>query len=136
MGPKTARPPPVTSPAGLRSTGRASGTWPWSTSPTGNLSVIAALTQKDGRVVLSYALREDYWDKGLAPEACRAVVRYGFEQLRLEEIRTGTWAENRAWRAMMQKLGMTLREVGCNEDGGEVRYAASREEFFTLTSKD
>jgi [ribosomal protein S5]-alanine N-acetyltransferase len=87
------------------------------------------LTERDGRVVLSYALREDYWCQGLAPEACRAVLRYGFEQLGLEEIGSGTRAENRAWRGMMEKLGMTLREVGCGEGGEEVRYAASREEF-------
>jgi hypothetical protein len=38
---------------------------------------------------------------------------------------------------MMEKLGMTLREVGCGEDGGEVRYGASREEFLEVTaSKD
>ena len=74
-------------------------------------------------------MREDYWCKGLAPEACRAVLRYGFEQLGLEEIGTGTRVENRAWRGMMEKLGMTLREIGCGEDGGEVRYAASQEEL-------
>jgi hypothetical protein len=53
------------------------------------------------------------------------VLRYGFEQLELEQIGT----ENRAWRGMMKKLGMTLREVGCSEDGGEVRYAGTREGF-------
>jgi [ribosomal protein S5]-alanine N-acetyltransferase len=53
------------------------------------------LTERNGRVVLSYALREDYWCKGLAPEACRAVLRYGFEQLGLEDIGTGTWSKTR-----------------------------------------
>jgi hypothetical protein len=30
---------------------------------------------------------------------------------------------------MMEKLGMYLREVGCGKDGGEVRYANTREGF-------
>ena len=30
---------------------------------------------------------------------------------------------------MMEKLGMTLQEVGCGEDGREVRYAGTREGF-------
>jgi [ribosomal protein S5]-alanine N-acetyltransferase len=103
--------------------------------PDGELIGHCGLTQKDGRVVLSYALREDYWCKGLAPEACRAVLRYGFEQLGLEEIGTGTHAENRAWRGMMERLGMTLQEVRPGEDGEEeVRYAASPEEFLSVTA--
>jgi [ribosomal protein S5]-alanine N-acetyltransferase len=98
--------------------------------PDGELIGHCGLTEKDGRIVLSYALRADYWCKGLAPEACTAMLRYGFEQLGLEEIETGTRAENRAWQGMMEKLGLTLREVGCGEDGEkEVHYAATREEF-------
>jgi RimJ/RimL family protein N-acetyltransferase len=56
---------------------------------------VLATTEGEGRIVLSYALREDYWCKGLAPEACRAALRYGFEQLGLEEIGTSTRAETR-----------------------------------------
>ena len=91
---------------------------------------VLATTEGEGRIVLSYALREDYWCKGLAPEACRAMLRYGFEQLGLEEIGTSTRAENRAWRGMMEKLEMPLGELRCGDNGEEeVRYAASREEF-------
>ncbi len=97
--------------------------------PDGELVGRCGLTERDGRIVLSYALREDYWCKGLAPEACKAVLQYGFEQLEFEEIGTETQAENRAWRSMMEKLGMTLQEVGCGEEGGEVRYAGTREGF-------
>ncbi len=79
--------------------------------------------EDSGRILLSYALREDYWCMGLAPETCRAVLRYAFEELGLDEVWTATRAENRAWRGMMERLGMTLRETA----GEEVRYAAPRE---------
>jgi ribosomal-protein-alanine N-acetyltransferase len=81
--------------------------------------------EDSGRILLSYALREDYWCMGLAPEACRAVLHYAFETLGLDEVWTATRAENRAWRGMMERLGMTLRET----IGEEVRYTASREEL-------
>lgn len=97
--------------------------------PDGELIGHCGLTERDGRVLLSYALRKDYWCRGLAPEAAAAVLSYGFEELGLEEIWTGTGTENRAWRGMMERLGMTLRETGHTVSGEEVCYAVSQEEF-------
>ena len=84
------------------------------------------LTEQGGRVVLAYALHKDYWCRGLAPEACNAILEYGFGVLRVEEIWTETQAKNYAWRSMMEKLGMTLRETKLTNSGVEVHYAASR----------
>lgn len=96
----------------------------------GELVGHCGLTQRDGGFLLAYALRKDYWCMGLAPEACRAVVRYGFEDLGLEEIRTEIPADNHPWRAMAERLGMTLRETARIETGEQVAcYALSREEF-------
>jgi RimJ/RimL family protein N-acetyltransferase len=50
----------------------------------------------------------------------------------LEEIWTGTRAENSAWRGMMEKLGMTFREAEYSGDGEEVLYAVLREEFLDV----
>ena len=100
--------------------------------PDGQLVGHCGLTERDGRVFLSYALRKEHWCKGLAPEACRAMLSYGFKELGLREIWTGTRAENRAWQGMMEKLGMTLRETERAGYGEEVRYAALREEFFGI----
>ncbi|QYJ16797.1 Acetyltransferase [Rubrobacter xylanophilus DSM 9941] len=91
----------------------------------GRLIGHCGLERREGRVVLSYALHKDHWCKGLAPEACREVLRYGFEELGIEEVWTATRPENRAWRGMMERLGMGLREEG----SGEVRYAVSRGDF-------
>src|SRR3954452_4120324 len=87
------------------------------------------LMKRDGCTVLVYALSKNHWCKGLVPEACDAVLRYAFEVLELKEIWTGTKAENSAWRDMMEKLGMTLRETKCTGEGEEVRYAVSRERY-------
>ena len=97
--------------------------------PDGELIGHCGLAERDGRIILAYALCKDHWCKGLAPEALGAVLRYGFEGLGLEEIWTGTRPENSAWRSMMEKLGMTLREIERTGDGVEVLYALSSEEF-------
>jgi RimJ/RimL family protein N-acetyltransferase len=87
---------------------------------------------RDDGALLSYALSKDYWCKGLVPEACRAVLRYGFGELGLEEIWTATSPDNRAWRSMMEKLGMGLRETERFGNGEEVvRYSVSRQGFLS-----
>lgn len=99
----------------------------------GELIGHCGLTETKGRIVLSYALHKNHWCKGLAPEACEAVLRYGFEVLGMKEIWTGTRAENIAWRSMMEDLGMILREAEGTEEGEEeVRYAAVREGFLSV----
>src|SRR3954453_17839134 len=76
--------------------------------PGGELVGHCGLTERDGRIVLVYALSKEHWCKGLVPEACGTVLRYGFEVMELEEIWTGTRARNSAWRGMMEKLGMSF----------------------------
>jgi RimJ/RimL family protein N-acetyltransferase len=101
--------------------------------PGGELIGHCGLTEREGCVVLAYALHKDHWCKGLAPEACGAVLRYSFEVLGLEEIWTGTRAENLAWRGMIEDLGMTLQEAEASTgDGEEVLYAAVREEYLSV----
>ncbi len=92
---------------------------------SGDLIGHIGLSREGGRTVLSYALRKDHWCMGLAPEACREVMRHAFEDLGMDEIWTCARAENSAWRGMMERLGMVLREA--SEDGEVVHYAATAE---------
>lgn len=100
--------------------------------PDGNLIGHCGLTEQEGRVVLSYALRKEYWCMELAPEACRTVLDHGFKALGVEEIWTTPRSENRAWQSVMEKLGMHLRETERIRQRQEmVHYAATREKFFS-----
>lgn len=63
----------------------------------------------DGRIVICYTLRKDHRRTGLAPQGCRAVFPYVFEELRAKEIWTRTRTAKKAWCSMMEKLGMSLR---------------------------
>jgi len=58
-------------------------------------------------VEIGWRLAADYWGQGLATEGARAAVRYGFENLGLDEIVSFTVPRNIRSRRVMEKLGMT-----------------------------
>ncbi len=66
---------------------------------------------EDGpEVELGYKLGPEYRGRGLATEAGRAWIAYGFETLGLDRIVAVTWPENTASWRVMEKCGM--RRVG------------------------
>jgi RimJ/RimL family protein N-acetyltransferase len=58
-------------------------------------------------VEIGWRLAKAYWGQGLATEAARAAVRYGFEVVGLDQIVSFTVPANVRSRAVMEKLGMT-----------------------------
>ena len=51
------------------------------------------------------------WGQGLGPEAARACLAYGFDQLGLQEIVSFTAAINKRSVRVMEKIGMTHRQA-------------------------
>jgi ribosomal-protein-alanine N-acetyltransferase len=81
-------------------------------------------------VEILYALDTPYWGRGLATEAARAALRYGFEVVALERIVAVAKPEHRASHHVMEKLGLTYE--GMVEVYGGIRavlYAVSRAAF-------
>jgi ribosomal-protein-alanine N-acetyltransferase len=58
-------------------------------------------------VEIGWRLGVPFWNRGLATEGSREVIRYGFEDLRLDAVVSFTVPENLASRRVMEKLGMT-----------------------------
>lgn len=58
-------------------------------------------------VEIGWRLAAEYWNRGLATEGARAVVRHAFETLKLEALVSFTTERNLASRRVMEKLGMT-----------------------------
>ncbi len=58
-------------------------------------------------VEIGWRLAADYWGRGLATEAARAVVKYAFEDLGLDELVSFTVPGNVRSRRVMEKIGMT-----------------------------
>ena len=60
---------------------------------------------------LGYLLGRRWWGQGLATEAARAVVEWGFQSFKLHKVYARAHVENkRSWR-VMEKLGMTREGV-------------------------
>lgn len=49
---------------------------------------------------------KDYWGKGVATEAYRLVIRYGFDSLGLHRLYSGMTARNKAMMKVCEKAGM------------------------------
>jgi RimJ/RimL family protein N-acetyltransferase len=60
---------------------------------------------------LGYWLGVPYWGKGYATECARAVVRFGFDTLKLHRIFASHFAHNLASGRVLRKIGMQYE--GC-----------------------
>lgn len=87
------------------------------------------------RAELGYWVGMPYWNKGYCTEAARAVLKYGFEDLKLHRIFAHYFSNNPASGKVMEKIGMRyeghLREHVCK--GGQyydlIMYAVLASEF-------
>ena len=80
-------------------------------------------------VEVSFILAKPYWRQGLATEAARALVQYGFEEAGLERIVGVAHVDHVASHRVMEKAGMKYERDG-RFYGSEMRYySISREEY-------
>ena len=57
-------------------------------------------------VEIGWRLAPEFWGKGLATEAARAVMRFAFTELQLDELVSFTAVANHRSFALMERLGM------------------------------
>lgn len=55
---------------------------------------------------IGYELNPEYWGRGYATEAARAVVAFGFDELGLHRVSAWCIADNRASAHVLEKVGM------------------------------
>lgn len=60
---------------------------------------------------IGYVLSHDYWKLGIASEAAKAVIKFGFERLGLRRIAAKCIIENEASIAVMKKCKMLFEGV-------------------------
>ncbi|MDO7907451.1 GNAT family N-acetyltransferase [Paenibacillus sp. JX-17] len=61
-----------------------------------------------GLAEIGYALGSPYWGRGLATEAVRALLRFGFDVMKLNRLEARCNADNTGSERVMQKAGMTF----------------------------
>ena len=79
--------------------------------------------------MLAFCLAREYWGRGLATEAGRAFVNFGFDQLRLKRIVAVAEVGNAASIRVLEKLGFVCTEA---EPGARSFY---KFELFESSSK-
>ncbi|MBE6613159.1 MAG: GNAT family N-acetyltransferase, partial [Ruminococcaceae bacterium] len=60
---------------------------------------------------VGYVLNPAYWGMGIAPEAVRRVIDFGFRELNVHRIEAKYMVENARSRRVMEKVGMTFEGV-------------------------
>ena len=68
---------------------------------------------------LGYRFLPEFWGAGIATEASKAILKYGFEKLQLERIIAIAEKENTASTRVMEKAGMQFDKYAPYEPGGE-----------------
>ena len=69
---------------------------------------IIGLPYKPGTLFLAYRLAKGTWGRGVATEAARAILDYGFRSLNSQEVMAFSHIENIRSRRVLEKIGMTL----------------------------
>jgi ribosomal-protein-alanine N-acetyltransferase len=86
----------------------------WAVEPRSNKQLIGwsglLFLPETEEVEVGYLLDEAFWGKGLATEAARACLKYGFANLDLENIVAIVHPENTASQRVAEKLGMSFAD--------------------------
>jgi RimJ/RimL family protein N-acetyltransferase len=77
-------------------------------------------------VEVAYTIAREHWGQGLATEAARAIVHYGFEKLNLSRLISLIDSENVASRRVAEKIGMAFEREGHDEIGPFLIYSINR----------
>ena len=64
------------------------------------------MLEKTPEIEVAYLLAQAYWNQGLATEAARAAIEYGFRELKLPRIVAIARPENTGSYRVMEKVGM------------------------------
>jgi ribosomal-protein-alanine N-acetyltransferase len=93
----------------------------WGISELGNAKIIGTCgfnfwNKQYSSSPLGYDLLPSYWNKGIITEAVKEILRFGFEEMKLNRVQAITFPENVPSIRVLEKLGFqnegTLREWG------------------------
>ena len=110
---------------------RGYGRWALERRDTGALVGYCGLSSGNPEVgiELAYMLAREEWGKGLALEAGRASLRYGFETLGVDSIAGLTFHDNRRSRLVLERLGMRFVRDANYYDFACVHYSVARADW-------
>ena len=80
-------------------------------------------------VEIYYGLHKKFWRKGLATEAAKSILRFGFEKLQLPRIVGATHPDNTDSQRVLMKLGMQRGANACFYELEAAYFFLSREDY-------
>ncbi|MBI3651151.1 MAG: GNAT family N-acetyltransferase [Acidobacteria bacterium] len=83
---------------------------------------------------LLYGISTDQWGQGYAAEAAAAMLRYGFVELRFDEVTASTDAANVASLRVLEKLGMSFSKRRESNGLDTIFYALQRQSYHALST--
>ena len=108
----------------------ANGHGLWGATLKGNDALVGFcgfwLFHEPPRLELLYGLGDEHHGKGFATEMAAAMIRHGFEALRLDRIEASTDAPNTASIAVMERAGMAFWKRDLSGGRDTIFYAADR----------
>ncbi len=105
------------------------GLWAVELHETGELIGDCGLVYVEGRgpeIEVAYHFAKESWGQGIATEAARACLTYGFRELHLREIIAICFPDHIASRRVMEKAGMKYVGPARYYDLDLVKYVATR----------
>lgn len=82
-----------------------------------------------GQAELGYILAKSAWGRGIATEAVRACLQYGFEVAGYQTIGAGALRENTASICILQKLEMSRRPRAYFDENGGAYFELERSDW-------
>ncbi len=76
----------------------------------GDCGITIQIIDGEEEFEVGYRIRKEYWGQGLAAEAARAVVKYGFKKLRLKKLCSYMAKDHYQSKRIAEKAGMTLQK--------------------------
>lgn len=89
---------------------------------------------KTPNVEIYYGFFKEFWGKGLATEAARAVTRFAFEIVKLEQIVAVTHYENAASQRVLRKIGATCESEDREFYGVKAAFFVLKRDEFSIDS--
>lgn len=112
---------------------KAQGCGLWSAFPRGERELIGfcgyRFFHEPPERQLIYGFAPTHWGRGLATEAARVMIRYGFEELALTRVLASADAVNAASLRVMEKAGMTFEKRVMIGGLDTIYYTLPREAF-------
>ena len=105
------------------------GRWAVVTKDDNKLIGLCGFRLLEGEPELMYAIAKPFWGRGLASEAAKAALRFGFEEKKFERIVAITKYTNSASLRVLQRIGMRDEEKPMPHGIDQAFYAVTSENF-------